>query len=74
MLGVFYGFHRTFLDMCFRGEGADLGIETIAELPIMRVEDLVGSVTRRPHHGRGMNGRTPLQDFSQGSRAHQSRR
>jgi hypothetical protein len=36
------------------------------EMQVVLDDDLVGHNTRRPHQGGGMNGRTPLQAFTQG--------
>lgn len=38
----------------------------IAEMQVVLDEDLIGYNTRRPHQGRGMNGRIPIQAFTQG--------
>lgn len=52
--------------LAFPGRGAsNFGIELIEEMQVVLDEDHFGSNTRRPHQGRGMNGRKTLQAFTQ---------
>jgi transposase InsO family protein len=64
--GIVERFHRTLLDEHFRVEGRRTWFETIAEMQAVLDEYLVAYNTRRPHQGRGMNGRTPIQAFIEG--------
>jgi len=64
--GIIERFHRTLLDEHFRVEGRRTWFESIEEMQVVLDDYLVGYNTRRPHQGRGMNGRTPLQAFTQG--------
>ncbi|HEY0281924.1 MAG TPA: integrase core domain-containing protein, partial [Rhizomicrobium sp.] len=50
----------------FRVEGRKTWFETIEEMQVVLDEYLVGYNTKRPHQGRGMNGRTPLVAFREG--------
>jgi len=59
-------FHRTLLDEHFRVEGRRTWFETIEEMQAVLDDYLVAYNTKRPHQGRGMNGRTPLQAFIEG--------
>ena len=47
-------------------EGQRTWFETIDEMQAVLDDFLVGYNQRRPHQGRGMNGRTPAQAFIQG--------
>ena len=58
--------HRTLLDEHFRVEGRRTWFETIEEVQAVLDAYLDGDNHRRPHQGRGMNGRTPAQAFKQG--------
>jgi transposase InsO family protein len=69
--GIAERFHRTLLDEHFRIEGRKAWFETIEEMQAVLDDYLVGYNTRRPHQGRGMQGRTPLQAFRDGIRNHQ---
>lgn len=64
--GIIERFHRTLLDEHFRVEGRRTWFESIEEMQVVLDDYLVGYNTRRPNQGRGMNGRTPLQAFTQG--------
>jgi transposase InsO family protein len=64
--GIVERLHRTRLDEYFRVEGRRTWFETIDEMQAVLDDFLVGYNQRRPHHGRGMNGRTPGQAFIQG--------
>lgn len=64
--GIAERFHRTLLDEHFRVEGRRTWFETIAEMQAVFDDYLVGYNTRRPHQGRGMNGRTPETVFIAG--------
>ena len=64
--GIVERFHRTALDEHFRVEGRKTWFETIDEMQKVLDEWLVAYNTKRPHQGRGMNGRTPLKAFNEG--------
>jgi|GEM_PF-1170204 len=64
--GIIERFHRTLLDEHFRVEGRKTWFETIEEMQVVLDEYLIGYNTKRPHQGRGMNGRTPLVAFREG--------
>jgi transposase InsO family protein len=66
--GIVERFHRTLLDEHFRVEGRKTWFETIEEMQTVLDDYLLGYNTRRPHQGRGMQGRTPLQAFRDGIR------
>jgi len=66
--GIAERFHRTLLDEHFRVEGRKTWFETIDEMQRVLDDYLVGYNTSRPHQGRGMQGRTPLQAFRDGIR------
>ena len=51
--------HRTLLDEHFRVEGRRTWFETLEEMQSVLDQYLVDYNTKRPHQGRGMNGRTP---------------
>jgi transposase InsO family protein len=61
--GIVERFHRTLLDEHFRVEGRKTWFETIEEMQAVLDDYLVGYNSTRPHQGRGMHGRTPLQAF-----------
>lgn len=61
--GIVERLHRTLLDEHFRVEGRRTWFETIEEMQGVLNEYLVAYNTRRPHQGRGMNGRTPAKAF-----------
>ena len=64
--GIVERFHRTLLDEHFRVEGRRTWFETIDEMQTSLDDYLVTYNTRRPHQGRGMNGRTPITVFKAG--------
>lgn len=64
--GIVERFHRTLLDEHFRVEGRRTWFETIEEMQTVLDGYLVGYNTKRPHQGRGMNGRTPAIAFTEG--------
>jgi transposase InsO family protein len=64
--GIIERFHRTLLDEHFRVEGRRTWFETIEEMQKVLDEYLVAYNTRRPHQGRGMDGRTPALAFIEG--------
>ncbi len=64
--GIVERFHRTVLDEHFRVEGRRTWFETIDEMQKALDAWLITYNTKRPHQGRGMNGRTPLQAFTEG--------
>lgn len=66
--GIIERFHRTVLDEHFRVEGRKTWFETIEEMQKVLDDWLITYNTRRPHQGRGMNGRTPLKAFTDGIR------
>ena len=57
---------RTLLDEHFRIKGRQKWYESVDEMQKDLNEYLVVYNTRRPHQGRGMNGRTPLKAFMDG--------
>jgi transposase InsO family protein len=61
--GIVERFHPTVLDEHFRVEGRRTWFETIDEMQAVLDEWLVVYNTKRPHQGRNMAGRTPLQAF-----------
>jgi len=64
--GIVERLHRTLLDEHFRVEGRRTWFETIEEMQAVLDDYLVGYNHRRPHQGRGMNGRTPATAFVEG--------
>jgi transposase InsO family protein len=66
--GIVERLHRTLLDEHFRVEGRRTWFETIAEMQTVLDLYLVEYNTKRPHQGRGMNGRTPANAFIAGIR------
>ena len=64
--GIVERLHRTILDEHFRIEGRKTWFETIEEMQVVLDAYLIGYNTKRPHQGRGMNGRTPLKAFNDG--------
>jgi transposase InsO family protein len=64
--GIVARLHRTLLDEHFRVEGRKTWFETIEEMQGVLDADLVSYNTKRPHQGRGMNGRTPERAFREG--------
>lgn len=64
--GIVERLHRTLLDEHFRVEGRKTWFETIDEMQKVLDVYLVGYNQRRPHQGRGMNGRTPTRAFTEG--------
>jgi transposase InsO family protein len=66
--GIDERLHRTVLDEHFRVEGRKFWFETIDEMQTVLDDYLIRYNIRRPHQGRGMNGRTPAQAFIDGIR------
>jgi transposase InsO family protein len=64
--GFIERFHRTLLDEHFRVKGRTTWYETVEEMQADLEAYLETYNTRRPHRGRGMNGRTPAQVFKAG--------
>lgn len=64
--GIIERFHRTLLDEHFRVEGRRTWFETIEEMQAVLDDYVFAYNTKRPHQGRGMNGRTPSQAFLEG--------
>jgi len=64
--GIVERLHRTLLDEHLRVAGRKTWYETIEEMQVALDAYLVVYNTERPHQGRGMNGRTPLQAFRDG--------
>lgn len=64
--GIVERLHRTLLDEHFRVEGRRTWFETIAEMQTVLDQYLIEYNTKRPHQGRGMNGRTPAIVFIEG--------
>jgi len=58
--------HRTLLDEHFRIKGREKFYEAVSEMQADLDAYLVTYNTERPHQGRGMKGRTPLQVFQEG--------
>lgn len=69
--GIVERLHRTLLDEHFRVEGRRTWFETIDEMQAVLDDYLIGYNTKRPHQGRGMNGRTPATVFKAGLPKHQ---
>jgi len=61
--GIVERWHRTLLDEHFRVEGRRTWFETLDEMQSVLDQYLVEYNTKRPHQGRGMNGRTPTTAF-----------
>ena len=64
--GIVERLHRTLLDEHFRVEGRKTWFETIEEMQVALDAYLTVYNTKRPHQGRGMNGRTPAKAFRDG--------
>jgi len=64
--GIVERFHRTALDEHFRVEGRRTWFETIDEMQGALDTWMAIYNTKRPHQGRNMNGRTPIQAFKEG--------
>lgn len=64
--GIVERLHRTLLDEHFRVEGRRTWFETIDEMQTCLDGYLETYNRQRPHQGRGMGGRTPLQAFIDG--------
>jgi transposase InsO family protein len=64
--GIIERFHRTLLDEHFRVEGRKTWFETVGEMQAVLDRYLIDYNTKRPHQGRGMNGRTPATVFAAG--------
>lgn len=58
--------HITLLDEHFRIKGRQKWYESVEEMQKDLEEYLAVYNTKRPHQGRGMNGRTPFQAFRDG--------
>lgn len=64
--GFIERFHRTLLDEHLRVKGRTTWYETVEEMQADLDEYLATYNTRRPHRGRGMEGRTPYRVFKAG--------
>ncbi len=64
--GIVERLHRTLLDEHLRVQGRTVWHETVAEMQTALDAFLLRYNRERPHQGRGMNGRTPLQAFIEG--------
>ena len=64
--GIVERLHRTLLDEHLRVQGRTVWHETVAEMQTALDAFLLRYNRERPHQGRGMNGRTPLQAFLDG--------
>ena len=64
--GIVERLHRTLLDEHFRVEGRRTWFETIEEMQTVLDDYMTVYNRKRPHQGRGMNGRTPGQAFKDG--------
>lgn len=72
--GIVERLHRTLLDEHFRVEGRRTWFETVDEMQTVFDSYMESYNQRRPHQGRGMNGRTPAQAFVEGlPKPHQQR-
>ncbi|MBM3492381.1 MAG: transposase family protein, partial [Alphaproteobacteria bacterium] len=63
--GIVERLHRTLLDEHFRVEGRRTWFETIEEMQAVLDTYMDSYNHRRPHQGRGMNGRTPAAAFAE---------
>ena len=70
--GIVERWHRTLLDEHFRVEGRRTWFETLDEMQSVLDQYLVEYNTKRPHQGRGMNGRTPTTALIDGIRKEDS--
>lgn len=64
--GIVERLHRTLLDEHFRIESKRTWFETIDEMQASLDDYLVTYNAKRPHQGRGMNGRTPITVYKAG--------
>lgn len=64
--GIVERLHRTLLDEHFRVEGRRTWFETVEEMQTSLDRYLEVYNSKRPHQGRGMNGRTPMTAFLEG--------
>jgi transposase InsO family protein len=64
--GIVERLHRTLLDQHFRVEGRRTWLKTIEEMQTVLDGYMEAYNQRRPHQGRGMNGRTPAGVFIEG--------
>ncbi len=64
--GIVERLHRTLLDEHFRVEGRRTWFETVEEMQASLDAYLLRYNEKRPHQGRGMEGRTPAQAFKAG--------
>ena len=58
--------HRTLLDEHFRIKGREKWYESVEQMQTDLDAFLVHYNQKRPHQGRGMNGRTPYEVFKKG--------
>ena len=72
--GIVERLHRTLLEEPFRVEGRRTWFETIDEMQRVLDDYLVVYNTKRPHQGRGMQGRTPCKVFVAGIRKEKATR
>jgi transposase InsO family protein len=71
--GIVERLHRTLLDEHLRVQGRTVWHETVEEMQSALDAYLLGYNQDRPHQGRGMSGRTPLQAFKEGLTLRQTR-
>ena len=64
--GIVERLHRTLLDEHFRVEGRRTWFDTVEEMQAVLDRYLEGYNHKRPHQGRGMQGRTPAKSFKDG--------
>ena len=64
--GIVERLHRTLLDEHLRVQGRTVWHETVTEMQTALDAFLLRYNCERPHQGRGMNARTPLQAFLEG--------
>ncbi len=64
--GIVERLHRTLLDEHFRVEGRRTWFETVEEMQASLDRNLESYNTKRPHQGRGIQGRMPLKAFCDG--------
>jgi transposase InsO family protein len=72
--GIVERLHRTLLDEHFRVEGRRTWFETIEEMQVSLDRYLETYNAKRPHQGRGMQGRTPHNAFVDGIRKEKATR
>lgn len=71
--GIVEHLHRTLLDEHFCVEGRKTWFDTIVEMQTVLDAYTVSYNTKRPHQGRGMNGRTLAKAFRDGIATHSKR-